>query len=158
MLAPRWAHEPLSGAGAALHGGRWNSQGVPALYMSSELMTAVAEYEQDLGIRPGTFCAYSVAVNRILDLRDQDVLVACGISPADRFCTWKAILLLRKLRPPGWDIADRLIAAGAAGILVPSAQGSGGTNLVLWHWNDAAGGSVEAFDPWADLPRSWRSG
>ncbi|WP_439546652.1 RES domain-containing protein [Sandarakinorhabdus sp.] len=33
-LTPRWSHAPLSGAGAALHGGRFNRPGVPALYLS----------------------------------------------------------------------------------------------------------------------------
>ena len=30
--------------------------------MSEDFATAVAEYEQDLGIRPGTLCAYAVNV------------------------------------------------------------------------------------------------
>lgn len=54
MLAPKWAHRPLSSEGAALRGGRWNEPGRQALYMSEDFVTAVAEYEQDLGIRPGT--------------------------------------------------------------------------------------------------------
>jgi RES domain-containing protein len=152
VLAPRWANEPLSGAGSARHGGRWNAAGTPALYMSAELTTAVAEYEQDLGIRPGTFCAYDVAVEGVLDLRDPAVLAARGIDPADRFCAWKAILALRKERPPGWRIAETLALAGAAGILVPSVQMAGGTNLVLWHWNDMPERRVLALDPLRDLP------
>jgi RES domain-containing protein len=39
---PRWAHAPLSGAGTASHGGRANRPGVPALYLSLELETALA--------------------------------------------------------------------------------------------------------------------
>ena len=41
-------------------GGRFNAAGHPAVYMSDDFATAVAEYEQDLGIRPGTLCAYEV--------------------------------------------------------------------------------------------------
>jgi hypothetical protein len=66
MLAPKWAHEPLSGAGAATRGGRHNEAGMPALYMSGQFATAVAEYEQDLGIRPGTLCAYDADVTGVL--------------------------------------------------------------------------------------------
>ena len=43
MLAPKWAHAPLSGAGAAARGGRCNEPGMPALYMSERFETAVAE-------------------------------------------------------------------------------------------------------------------
>ncbi len=125
--------------------------GVPGLYMSAELTTAVAEYEQELGIRPGTFCAYDVDVAGVVDLRQPDVLAACGIDAAERFAPWKTILLVEGRKPPGWDIAERLIAAGAAGILVPSTRLADGTNLVLWHWNDAPDRQAIALDPQRDL-------
>ena len=152
VLAPRWAHEPLSGAGAARLGGRWNPRDVPALYMSADLLTAVAEYEQELGIRPGTFCAYQVDVAGVLDLRAPEVLTACRIDPAIRFAPWKHILLVEERRPSSWDLADQLISAGIAGILVPSTRLAGGTNLVLWRWNDRADRAVTALDPQRDLP------
>jgi RES domain-containing protein len=127
--------------------------------MSAELTTAVAEYQQDLGVRPGTFCAYDVVADHVLDLRDDAVLAACAIDPADRFCAWKAILLIHHRRPPTWDIANRLIAAGVAGVLFPSDQANGGTNLVLWRWNDTPNRTVSVLDPMHDLPgdqASWR--
>jgi RES domain-containing protein len=157
VLAPRWAHEPLSGAGAARYGGRWNPQGVAALYMSADLATAVAEYEQEIGIRPGTFCAYDVDVAGILDLCQPNVLVAAGIEPEVRFSAWKTILLIQRQRPPSWDIAERPIAAHLVGILVPSTRLAGGINLVLWHWNDSPDRSVTALDPQSDLPRDQSS-
>ena len=95
-------------------------------------ITAVAEYEQILGIRPGTFCAYNMAVDGVLDLRQPDMRAACGIRAAERSVPWKSILLVEGRRPPGWDIAARLIADGAAGIPVPSTRLARGTNLVLW--------------------------
>jgi RES domain-containing protein len=133
---------------------------VPTLYVSAELTTAVAEYEQDLGIRPGTFCAYDVVTDGVVDLRDDAILELCGIRPADRFCAWQAILLVQNRRPPTWDLADRLIAGGASGALVPSVQAKGGTNLVLWRWNDSPSRTIVALDPMRDLPidqASWRS-
>jgi RES domain-containing protein len=120
--------------------------------MSAEFTTAVAEYQQDLGARPGTFCAYDVVADNVVDLRDDAVLAACAIDPADRFCAWKAMLLIHHWRPPTWDIADRLISAGAAGVLFPSDQANGGTNLVLWRWNDMPDRTVTALDPMRELP------
>jgi len=128
------------------------------LYASADLTTAVAEYEQELGIPPATFCAYDVDVAGILDLRDSSVLAACGMAPEVRFAPWKTLLLIEQTRPPGWDIAERLVASGCAGILVPSVRLAGGGNLVLWRWNDAATRTVAASDPQGDLPRdqlSW---
>jgi len=159
VLTPRWAHQPLSGEGAARNGGRWNPKGTQALYLSAELTTAVAEYEQDIGIRPGTFCAYEAVVDRVLDLTSADVLDLLGVEPAARYAPWKTILLVDRRAPPGWRIAETLITLGAAGVLVPSIQMAGGTNLVLWRWNDTPDRTVVALDPQTDLPRddsSWR--
>ena len=48
--------------------------GLAALYMSEAFATAVAEYEQELGIRPGTLCAYDVEAEDIVDLTDAPTL------------------------------------------------------------------------------------
>jgi RES domain-containing protein len=120
--------------------------------MSRELTTAVAEYEQELGIRPGTFCAYDVEAECVINLCDNAVLSAYNIEPADRFCAWKSMVLVHKQRPVTWDIFDRLMAEGAVGVLVPSARATGGTNLVLWHWNGSAQCTVRVLDPLHDLP------
>lgn len=39
MLSPRWAFQPLSGAGAARQGGRFNRPGQQALYLSFSTQT-----------------------------------------------------------------------------------------------------------------------
>ena len=161
MLSPRWAHRPLSGEGAARHGGRYNEPGVPALYMSEVFATAVAEYEQEIGIRPGTLCAYDVEAQPIVDLTDQAALRAVGVTGSDLACPWKRIALIDKERPPTWDLASRLVAQGVAGVLTPSIRARRGVNLVLWRWNEDGPGSprVVALDPLGDLPldqSSWR--
>jgi RES domain-containing protein len=157
MLAPKWAHAPLSGAGAAVRGGRHNPPGTPALYMSEQFATAVAEYEQDLGIRPGTLCAYEADVSGIIDLTTSGECMAAGVDEAALRCPWKRIAFVQRARPPTWDIADRLLTAGAAGIRVPSVQPIGGINLVLWQWNDAPERRVAALDLLGDLPRDQSS-
>ena len=81
MLAPKWAHDPLSGAGAASRGGRHNEPGMAALYMSEQFATAIAEYEQDLGIRPGMLCAYDVTADQVVDLCDSKNVFRRGRRP-----------------------------------------------------------------------------
>ena len=90
----------------------------------------------------------------MINLCDSGVLSACNIEPADRFCAWKSTLLVDKQRPVTWEISDRLIAEGAAGVLVPSVRAAGGTNLVLWHWNDSPQRTVRVLDPLHDLSDS----
>ena len=157
MLAPKWSHEPLGSAGAAARGGRHNEPGMAALYMSERFETAIAEYEQELGIRPGTLCAYVVDVAGVVDLRDAAACITAGVAAADLLCPWKRIAFVDRRRPPTWDIARRLFGSGAAGIRVPSVQPIGGANLVLWRWNDAADRKVEALDPLHDLPKDQSS-
>ena len=58
-LTPKWAADPLSGAGAAIGGGRFNRPGVAALYLSVEPATALDEYAQGSSIvPPATLVAY----------------------------------------------------------------------------------------------------
>jgi RES domain-containing protein len=66
--APEWAALPLSGAGAAVNGGRFNRPGVEALYLSVDPATARAEYQQGASITPpGTLVAYRVDVEGVVD-------------------------------------------------------------------------------------------
>lgn len=46
MHTPKWAAAPTSGAGVAMHGGRANRPGVPALYLALDAATAIKEYQQ----------------------------------------------------------------------------------------------------------------
>ncbi len=129
---------------------------MPALYMSEELLTAVAEYEQGLGIRPGTFCAYDVEVDGIADLLDRTVLGELSLDPAELLCPWKEIAFVARGRPPTWEVAERLYAAGVKGARIPSSVQPGGVNLVLWAWG-VAGSHVAARDPNRDLPHDGSS-
>jgi len=152
MLAPKWAYRPLSGAGAALHGGRFNAPGTEALYISEDYITAICEYEQELGIRPGTLCAYDVALKGVVNLVDAQIQAICGVDAAILACAWKEIWLVQKQRPPTWDLAERLIAENCAGVRVPSMQHKDGVNIVLWRWNDGLERYIRVLDPRTDLP------
>jgi RES domain-containing protein len=150
VLSPRWAHAPLSGGGAARHGGRWNRPGNPALYLSQEIETAFAEYQQELGVRPGTFAAFEVAGATVVDLNDSGALAALDIDPSDLSCPWKQIALVERRDPPTWLICDRL-RSEVDGLRVPSVQYAGGSNLVLWRWNVAGAPTVTVHDPQGEL-------
>jgi RES domain-containing protein len=125
--------------------------------MSEDFVTAVAAYEQDLGIRPGTLCAYEVDVAGIIDLGDPAVCTTLAIDRAVLVCAWKHIAFVERARPPTWEMAARLAKQGVAGIRVPSARHKEGTNLFLWQWNDVDERQVRALDPLADLPRDQSS-
>jgi RES domain-containing protein len=151
MIAPRWSHDPLSGAGAARNGGRWNKPGRPALYLSEHYTTAIAEYEQELGFRPGMLVAYNVSVTGLVDLTDPLILALLECDPIILSNPWKAVALIEKKEPPTWTLAEKLISQGYAGLRVPSVRAKG-ANIVLWRWNDDQSRKVETLDPLGDLP------
>jgi RES domain-containing protein len=155
MLAPRWAFAPLSGEGAARAGGRWNERGQPALYLSADHATAIAEYQQQLP-RPGALTAYDVDAVQVLDLTDRTTLAILGVDSGLFRLAWKHARDILKTRPVTWDLAAAAHAHGCHGLRVPSVQ-SPGVNLVLWRWNDGAGTRLEHADPLGDLPRDQRS-
>lgn len=71
MLTPRWSFQPLSGAGAAREGGRFNRPRTPALYLSLEPETAVAEFSQAEPLfSPGVLACFRIRVEQVADLRE----------------------------------------------------------------------------------------
>jgi RES domain-containing protein len=157
ILAPKWAHDPLSGLGAARFGGRFNPKGIPALYLSESIDTAFAEYQQDLLVRPGTFCAYQLDVLGIVDLCDVQVCKAISLDSTTLLSPWKEMLLVEKRSPPTWELSLQLLNQGFAGVRVPSAQMKEGVNIVLWRWNDDPSRRVEVLDPKGELPHDQKS-
>lgn len=136
---PRWAWNPESGEGACRHGGRFNPIGVDTLYLSLSFEAAWAEAQQAFPLKPQplTLCAYEVDCKRVVDLRDTSVRDAARITMTELGCAWED-LCERAITPPTHALAERLIADGVAGIIVPSfAPGApnGGSNLVVWRWS-----------------------
>lgn len=160
---PKWAFDPASGNGAALHGGRFNRPRRAALYTSLDQRGAWTEAQQGFPFKaqPVTICTYEVDCEDIGDLRDPDTCARLGVGSADLSCPWED-LANKGATPPSWEIADRLISRGVAGVIVPScAPGAapGMANGVFWAWGDAPPHQVRVVDDLGRLPRdqsSWR--
>ena len=61
---------PLSEAGAAAKGGRFNREGFEALYLSLDEVTALREYQQTSPfLPPCMMVSYSAGLARLVDLR-----------------------------------------------------------------------------------------
>jgi RES domain-containing protein len=161
---PKWAFEPLSGAGATKYGGRFNPSGTPALYTSLDIPTAVIEANQGLAskIRPLTLCSYEVEYDAILDLTSVQIRRQLGISMDDLACPWR-LDIARGNTPKSWSLACDLMASNIPGMIVQSFAHDAtadNINLVLWHWSDRTPTCITAYDPQGHLPKnqdSWTS-
>jgi RES domain-containing protein len=153
MLSIKWQRTPYD-SGSHLRGQRFNRPGQAALYLGLDHAVAIAEFHQSI-LRPGTLAAYGVRSDAIVDLTDGPVRAAVETDLATIGCDWKTIVALQGGIPPTWTLADRLLAEGAHGALVPSFQRAGGTNLVLWRWHaartDGEGAAITLIDPTGEL-------
>ena len=147
---PQWSWMPLSGEGARRHGGRFNRRGLPALYTSLTPLTAIRE-AQPLGrpMQPLTLCAYEVDAEPVFDALDEERRRALGVLVTHLACpAWEAEMLAGGV-PASQSLADRLIAAGYAGMRVPSfaaGAGIGDVNLVMWKWGSEGPARVVLID------------
>lgn len=160
---PRWSFAPISGAGAAISGGRFNARGTPALYLSLDPITALAECTQGFAARmlPLTLCEYAIDCEPVADLTSDQGCAVHGIDSADLACAWLTFQQSGKAAP-SQRVAAILAAAGQAGALVPSfvpGIAAAAANLVLWRWSDSLPVRVMVHDPGGRLPKdnaSWR--
>ena len=135
---PSWSYAPTSGEGAARHGGRFNSKGVPALYTSFDFETCAHEVRFSLNTDPYTFYHLHVESTRIADLSSRSVRDELGISWSALECpNWESEMN-KGIEPACHQIANRLMGMAYHGIVVPSfapRTTPDDLNLVLWAWN-----------------------
>ena len=148
-INPVFAREPMSGRGAELYGGRFNPKGVPALYLSTSVVTALREANQVGDLQPTTLVCYKAEIEMVFDTADTAALIATGVDEAALAdTTWRD-----QMRTTGeartQRLARELIAKGYSGLRVRSfAKGSGpdDINLVLWRWGTATPSRLELID------------
>ena len=155
---PGWSFTPLSGAGAALTGGRFNRKGESTLYLSLDVMTSFGESTQGFTnrLQPLTMCEYEVDCEDVVDLRGDAARSAQGVDLADLACGWLSFQLAGD-EAPSWGVVDRLKAAGRSGMLVPSfvpGATDANVNLVLWRWGPDLPHKVDVYDPSGRLPQN----
>ena len=157
ILTPKWAHAPLSGAGAAANGGRFNRPGLAAVYLAQDPMTAIEEYRQDMPvITPVTLAAYVIGPFDAIDLADGAPDDQRPVPWNEWRCAWKLIARIQKRTPPSWLCGDEALAGGIPAIRFPSTRRDGGVNLAVFP--DLLTPSVIAvYDPDGALPKDQSS-
>jgi RES domain-containing protein len=85
---PAWSFTPLSGAGAASTGGRFNRKGEATLYLSLNIMTSVGECIQGFTSRlqPLAMCEYDVDCAEVADLHDETSRSRHGVTREELDC------------------------------------------------------------------------
>jgi RES domain-containing protein len=140
-LNPLWMRTPLSGEGARRHGGRFNARGTRAFYTALTPEGAIAEANQaGRPFEPVTLVAYRADIAPVLDSGDAALCAAEGVEAAVLAADDWRLRMLEDGVSESQRLAARLIAAGWAGMIVPSfARGvrPGSRNLVLWRWEGA---------------------
>lgn len=124
-------YDPRSGAGARQAGGRFNPpQSFPVLYLGTSMRTLSAELSRAADrigltiddVLPREVFRYEVELDKVLDLRDPDVLALLDVS-IDK--------VLAEDRTTSVAIGEEALAAGWQGIWCPSAAGDGDVLAIL---------------------------
>jgi RES domain-containing protein len=138
----------LSGQGAALHGGRFNAKGVPALYTAIDPTTALREANQLGSLQPTVLVFYGADIGTIFDARKVNALKQYDLSPQHLANFGWRIKMLDACPVPTQGLAHQLGVEGFAGLLTRRfARGATESrlNIVLWRWT-GAGCALDVID------------
>jgi RES domain-containing protein len=141
----RSVHSALTGEGARLYGGRWNSPGRPVVYTSDSLALSVLEMlvHLDSDLVPADYASYMIDIPD--DLRTAEVVR--GDLPAG----WNRSITCRECVQIGENWLER---GETAVLIVPSAVGTHGNNVLIDPRHDFARSiSVRSEDPFDFDPR-----
>jgi len=155
-LNPVYARTPLSGEGASRYGGRFNPRGVPALYCSLSIMTAIREANQVGSLQPTTLVSHDAAIEAVFDATDATALQAQGFDETLLSAgSWRDEMAA-KGQASTKPFARALIGKGYQGLLVRSfAPGASqnNVNLVLWAWGETPPARLKLIDDESRLSR-----
>ena len=152
---PQWAYRPTSGGGAAVRGGRFNREGIEALYLSFDELTALREYQQTSRfLPPCTMCSYTATLHGLVDLCQLHHGAPWDDLWHDWREDWRHLRFDAHIEPPTWVLADMVRGHGYAGIVFPSLNRAGGRNLVVYPDLIRGGDSLRVNDPDGRLPRN----
>lgn len=150
-IDPRFEDHAISGSRAA---GRYSRTDEPTLYLSSspegvEAAMTAHRHERAADLE---LIELAVAATRIVDLRDPSALARLGVDLADAIAPWQDIVAAGG-DPSSWAVRDRLVEAGANGLIDPSRKRPGLWHLVLFRWNEGDAPAVRICTPSADPGR-----
>lgn len=155
-LHPYHAGQPLSGEGARRYGGRFNARGRAALYLACDFDTLRHEIARGGSFQPSVIVQYIARITGLFDACDTRALAQYNMTPeALADLAWQ-LKMQRGEAVATQDFAEALIAAGHAGVLVPSyARGArpGAKNIVLWVWGEDGGARLRVVDDDGRLSR-----
>lgn len=132
-IDPRFRQFAVAGSRTA---GRYSRADEPTLYLSSSVegVDAALIAHRDARASALEIVEVDVAAAGIVDLRDPTALAKLGIDIADAMAPWQHVAASGGT-PSSWSVRDRLIQAGANGLIDPSRQRPDLWHLVLFHWN-----------------------
>lgn len=158
---PRYASEIdlLTGQGSQRHGGRWNPIGIAVVYLSLSPETAMAEtlaHHRYYGISieaamPRMFVAVNVKLQRILDLRDGHIRQRLQVSESTILSVdWRKDVQA-SLAPITQQLGRAAFEVGLEGLVVPSAAGVDGHNLLVFPAHLSLGSTMQVLNA-SELP------
>ncbi|MHA7985827.1 RES family NAD+ phosphorylase [Rathayibacter sp. CAU 1779] len=133
-IDPEFREFAIAGSRSA---GRYSRPEQPTLYLSSSVdgVAAAMVAHQDARSSSLEILRLEVDAHNIVDLRDASALARLGVDLADATAPWQEIVAAGGT-PSSWTVRDRLVAAGAHGLIDPSRTSPGLWHLVLFRWNE----------------------
>lgn len=140
-IDPNFREFAIAGSRSA---GRYSRAHEPTLYLSSSVDGVEAAMVAHKDARSAALEIIEIEVEAfgIVDLRDANALEAARIDIAHAVAPWQDIAAAGGTSS-SWTVRDRLLDAGANGLIDPSRKSPGLWHLVLFRWNEADAPTVQ---------------